>query len=106
MLLSASVQYRFVNIPQINLLSKIDLIEPEVVERIIEWSEDYDLLDSATTLTERGLIREMSSMLSQMFEQLGSMPNLIGVSALKGEGIDEYWGAVQRITNFDESPYY
>lgn len=106
MLLAASVQYRFVNIPQINLLSKIDSMEPEVVERIIEWSEDYDRLDSATTKTERGLIREMSTMIARMFEELGSMPNLIGVSALKGEGLEEYWGAIQRVTNFDESPYY
>jgi GTPase SAR1 family protein len=106
MLLSASVQFRFVNIPQINLLSKIDKIQQETVERILQWSENYDILDSATTKSERGLIREMSSMLARMFEQLGSIPQLIGVSSLKGDGIDEYWGAIQRVTNYDESPYY
>ncbi|MBD3351139.1 MAG: GTPase [Candidatus Lokiarchaeota archaeon] len=106
MLLSASVQYRFMNIPQVNILSKIDSVEREIIERTIKWSEDYNSLENATAKAERGLIREMSTMLTQMFENLGSLGELIGVSSVNNEGIDKYWGALQRITNFDESPYY
>ena len=106
MLLAASVQYRFMNIPQLNLLSKMDMIDQNISEKIIEWSEDYEKLEEATTHSERGLIREMSMMISRMFEQLGSIPTLLGVSSFNNTGMDEYWGAIQRIVNFDESPFY
>jgi GTPase SAR1 family protein len=106
MLLAASVQYRFIDIPQINILSKIDTVEPDIAENIIQWSEDFDKLEQATTNAEKGMIREMSTSIAKMFEQLGSIPGLIGLSAKNNEGIDDYWGAIQRVTNYDESPYY
>jgi len=106
MLLAASVQYRFINIPQVNVLSKIDSVEPNIADNIIEWSQNFDALGQATTNAEKGMLREMSTSISKMFEQLGSIPELMGVSAKNNEGIDEYWGAIQRLTNFDESPYY
>ena len=106
MLLSASVQFRFRDVPQLNILSKIDSVEPEIIERTISWSEDAFKLEDATAQRERGLIREMSQMLVRTFEDLGSLPNLIGVSSETNQGIPEYWGALQRLTNFDESPFY
>ncbi|MCP4763160.1 MAG: hypothetical protein GY870_15410 [archaeon] len=106
MLLAASVQYRFINISQLNILSKIDIAEPTVTERILEWSEDYTRLEESTTQVERGLMREMSTMIARMFEQLGSIPGLMALSSATHEGIDDYWGAITRITNYDESPFY
>lgn len=106
MLLAASVQFRFRDVPQLNILSKIDSIEPEIVERTLSWSEDAYKLEDATAQREKGLIREMSQMLVSTFEQLGSLPNLIGVSSMTNQGISDYWGALQRLSNYDESPFY
>ena len=106
MLLAASVQYRFKNIPQLNLLSKMDMVEPEIAEKIIQWSEDYDKLQTEANNVERGQIREISMLTTRIFEQMGSIPNLMGVSSVNNEGMDAYWGAIQRAVNFDESPYY
>jgi hypothetical protein len=106
MFLSSSVQFRFRNMPQLNILSKIDMIEPQISEKIMGWSEDYLKLEEDTSVSERGLIREISIMISRMFKQLGSLPSLIGTSSETNEGIDDYWGAIQRMVSLDESPYY
>ncbi|MHA1728117.1 MAG: ATP/GTP-binding protein [Promethearchaeota archaeon] len=106
MFLSSSVQFRFLDIPQLNVLSKIDLIEPQITDRIIDWSEDFGKLEDAATHTERGLIKEINIMISRMFEQLGSLPKLIATSSVSFEGIDDYWGTIQRTLNLDESPFY
>ncbi|MBN2154743.1 MAG: ATP/GTP-binding protein [Candidatus Lokiarchaeota archaeon] len=106
MFLAGSVLYRFANIPQINVLSKSDLLEPDILERVLAWSEDYDKLFLATDKTERGLVRELDSGISEIFERLQNFPRLLSVSSLEFTGIEEYWGAIQRTLNFDESPYY
>ena len=106
MFLAGSVLYRFANIPQLNILSKSDLLEPDVLERVISWSEDYDKLMLATEKTERGLVRELDSGISEIFERLQNFPHLLSVSSVNFSGIEEYWGAIQRTLNFDESPFY
>jgi hypothetical protein len=106
MFLAGSVLYRFANIPQLNILTKSDLLEPDVLERVLSWSEDYDKLVMATEKTERGLVRELDTGISEIFERLQNFPRLLSVSALEFQGIEEYWGAIQRLLNFDESPFY
>ncbi|MHA1339212.1 MAG: ATP/GTP-binding protein [Promethearchaeota archaeon] len=106
MLLSASVQYRFMDVPQINVLSKVDIVEDKIADRIIKWSQDYDALENATNNTERGLIREMSSLIARIFGQMGSLPSLIDLSATTNHGMENFWASIQRILNYDESPYY
>jgi len=106
LLLATSVQYRFLDVPQINVLSKIDLVEKSIIKKIIRWSNDYNLLENETHRTERGLIREMSSLIAQVFMQLGGSPSLINVSATTNYGMDNLWGCIQRILNYDESPLY
>ncbi len=106
MFLAGSVLYRFANIPQINVLSKSDLLEPDILEKVLVWSEDYDKLMQATDKTERGLVRELDSGISELFSRLQNFPPLISVSSLEFTGIEDYWGTIQRTLNFDESPFY
>ncbi|MHA1820172.1 MAG: ATP/GTP-binding protein [Promethearchaeota archaeon] len=105
-LLAASVQYRFLNIPQLNILSKSDSIPLEITEKIIRWSTDYEDLQNSTDAVERGLLRELNVMISQIFSKLSTIPELLPLSAKTNEGIDDYWAALTRALNFDESPYY
>ena len=106
MFLAGSVLYRFANIPQLNVLSKSDLLEPDILERVLSWSEDYDKLMEATDKTERGLVRELDSGISEIFQRMQNFPPLLSVSSLEFTGIEDYWGAIQRTLNFDESPFY
>ena len=46
MLLSSIVHFRL-GPPTANFLSKSDLLEPETLERILEWGENLDVLEAA-----------------------------------------------------------
>ena len=46
MLLSSIVHFRL-GLPTANFLSKSDLLEPEILEKIIEWGENLDVLEAA-----------------------------------------------------------
>ncbi len=105
MLLAASVQYRFENLPQINVLTKKDFLSEEKLERIMEWIEDNDQLDYATESDEKGMVKEIALALARAFREFGSIPELIPVSALNHEGIDDLWGAIQQVMNDETSPY-
>ena len=106
LLLAASVQLRFSNLPQINLLTKKDLIAPEKLELILGWVEDEFKLDLAVQKLERGMLREFSLVLGRAFREFGSFSNLLPISAKYNEGVDDLWGALQRASNDDTSPFY
>ena len=44
LLLAASVQFRFRNISQINVLSKVDLLGEDQIDMIVNWSQDFRAL--------------------------------------------------------------
>ena len=46
MLLSSIVHFRL-GLPTANFLSKSDLLEPEILDRILEWGENLDVLEAA-----------------------------------------------------------
>ncbi|MHA1490050.1 MAG: ATP/GTP-binding protein [Promethearchaeota archaeon] len=100
LLLAASVQFRFQKIPQINILSKVDLIDEDQIEMIVNWSQDFQALEDSTNARERGLIRELSMLISEVFIQLGSTAEIIPCSVREENGLDFLFGYLQRI--FDE----
>jgi len=106
LLLASSVQYRFPNIPQVNVLTKKDLLTEEKLETMLSWMEDEDILSQAVEEKERGMIKEMTLSVFRAFREMGNMPELVPISALKNEGIDELFGAVQRMFNDDCSKFY
>ncbi|MBD3255443.1 MAG: GTPase [Candidatus Lokiarchaeota archaeon] len=106
LLLAASVQFRFKNIPQINILSKADLLDEDRIDMIINWSQDFRALEDSTNEREKGLIRELSILLSDAFIQLGSTAELIPCTNKKQEGLDLLFGYLQRIFDSDQSKFY
>ena len=106
LLLAASVQFRFRNIAQINLLSKVDLLDEDQIEMIVNWSQDFLALEDSTSEREGGLIRELSMLLSEVFIQLGSTAELVPCSVKEEEGISLLFGYLQRIFDSDESKFY
>jgi GTPase SAR1 family protein len=106
LLLAASVQFRFRNISQINVLSKVDLLSEEQIEMIVNWSQDFKALTDSTNERESGLIRELSMLISDVFSQLGSTSELIPCSIKEERGLDLLFGYLQRLFGSDKSRFY
>jgi len=73
---------------------------------ILEWSTDFQKLSEATNEREKGLIRELSLLISEVFSQLGSTSELIPITTLREDGLDILFGTLQRIFNSDKSEFY
>jgi len=106
LLLAASVQFRFQKIPQINLLSKADLLDEDQIEMIVNWSQDFQALEDSTNEREKGLVRDLSMLLGDVFVQLGSTAELIPCSNKEEDGLDLLFGYLQRIFDSDKSKFY
>ena len=94
--LSAAVYNRFL-LPFIPVLSKVDLLPSQIVERIIDWSEDAGTLEKEIEeklkSTERLLSREIAGSISS----LGLMHPLVPFSAKTNEGIINLNMALERV---------
>ena len=106
LLLAASVQFRFHDISQINLLSKVDLLDEDQIEMIVNWSQDFQALGDSTNEREKGLIRELSMLISEVFIQMGSTSELTTCSVNESNGLDFLFAYLQRIFDSDESKFY
>ncbi|MBD3197277.1 MAG: hypothetical protein GF317_19640 [Candidatus Lokiarchaeota archaeon] len=106
LLLAASVQFRFRNIPQINILTKTDLIDEDQIDMILNWSQDFMALEDSTNERESGLIRELSMLISDVFIQMGSTAELIPCSTKEEHSMDLLFGYLQRIFDSDQSKFY
>lgn len=106
LLLAASVQFRFRDISQINILSKIDLLDDAQIDMIINWSQNFQALEDSTSERESGLIRELSMDLAEVFIQMGSTAELIPCTIKEEHGLDLLFGYLQRIFDSDESKFY
>ncbi|MFX0017283.1 MAG: ATP/GTP-binding protein [Promethearchaeota archaeon] len=106
LLLAASVQFRFRSIPQINVLSKVDLLSEEQIEMIVNWSQDFKALEDSTNERESGLIRELSMLISDVFVQMGSTSELMPCSIKEEDGLDILFGSIQRVFDSDKSQFY
>ena len=106
LLLAASVQFRFRDIPQINILSKMDLLDEDQIDMIINWSQDFQALEESTNEREKGLIRELSMALSEVFIQMGSTAELIPITTKEESGLDLLFAYLQRIFDSDKSKFY
>ncbi|RLE57702.1 MAG: GTPase [Thermoprotei archaeon] len=96
MLLSLSCYYRLQR-PQLNVLTKIDLVERKVVDEICEWAENVDELYSRIELEHSGFEREISRDVCSLLSKVWSMTRVLPVSAKTGEGIDSLYAVLQQI---------
>ncbi len=96
MFLSAAIYNRFFT-PQVHLLSKIDLIQKEKVEEIIDWSSSIDSLETSIENTLEGNKRLFSRNMMQAITQLGLKFNLMPVSSKTNEGLIDFNACLERI---------
>ncbi|EHP68513.1 Conserved hypothetical ATP binding protein [Metallosphaera yellowstonensis MK1] len=89
LLLSSSVRFKL-GMPQINVLSKVDLLNQRELHQLLEWGEGEGLVDSL------GVIDDYSyELVKTLIESLERPP--IPLSANKRDGFDELYAEVQRI---------
>ena len=104
-LLGLSVQCRY-QIPQIYLLSKIDILSDEELQNIFEWSENPEILNyeiDQETLSES---RELNIGINNIIKNLNICGSLLPISSIKRETILNLYATISRIfiggDDFDE----
>ena len=88
-LLSSSIKFRL-NMPQVLVLSKSDLLTQQELERIRSWVEEGTIIDELGTIDEYSY-----ELVNTIIENLDNLP--IPVSSTTGEGFDELYAELQRI---------
>jgi len=98
--LSSSVQARFL-LPYLLVLSKIDLLSQEKLDRIFEWFEDFTKLEEIVEKEINVRRREIALNLLPLIQNL-NFPTPIPVSSLKNIGLMELLGEIERIFGIEE----
>ena len=96
MFLSAAVYNRFF-VPQVHVLSKCDLLPPEDMNRIVDWSASPKKLEAAIEEKLSGTRRLLSRDMMRAIYRLGLRFLLTPVSAKTNEGLINISTALERI---------
>ena len=96
MLLSLSVYMRFF-LPQLNVISKVDLLEEEQLESLENWIEDIFQLEDAIDIHVKGQQREMAVRLARMVDELQLFPETFPLSAKTNYNIEMLYAKLQLI---------
>lgn len=96
MILSLSVQMRFF-FPQLNIITKSDLLPHEKEEELQTWIEDIFLLEDALNNTVKGEPRELAIKLARTIDDLQLFPETFPISAKENYNIDTLYGKLQLI---------
>lgn len=96
LLLGATIQFRFY-IPSIAVLSKMDVLTEEQLEKTLRWSKNPDALHDAL-LTEAPTMKgELNIELLHSLESLGTYKSLIPVSAREMTGLEDLYTVGQQL---------
>ena len=95
-LLSIAIQFRF-NVPQIQVLSKADILQPEEREKVIGWSNEPDSLIHAISESEIGMKYMFANEIQQALSHLQQKQALIEFSQENLQSHTELYGILQRI---------
>jgi GTPase SAR1 family protein len=104
MLLGLSINIRF-NLPQLNILSKCDILMEDEIEEIVQWGTELHLLEEALDQSSEGLVREYSKSILDMLGNIGTTSDCIPVSAKDMTGFDILYGEMQRIFSGGDNLY-
>ena len=94
--LSAAVYNRFF-VSQVHVLSKCDLLPPQEVNRITDWSANTEALEMVIEEQLRGTGRLLSRDMMHAIYRLGLSFLLVPVSAKTNEGLINLNAALERV---------
>ena len=96
LLLSYSIQTRF-KAPQINCVSKIDLLPKELYEKGMLWTSDPEFLLEQFVAESPDLKSEIAERMLESLIELGALGEFIFTSSNTGEGLDDLYAQIQRV---------
>ncbi len=103
-LLGISISIRF-GLPQLNVLSKPDILNETELEEIVGWGNELYLLEDALEMSDEGLRREYSRAILEMLQTLDTATGSVPVSAKEMTGIEMLYGEMQRIFSGGDNLY-
>ena len=103
MMLSSLVQFRL-QLPMINLLSKIDTLSEEESERMMDWFENPDTLYGDFLDEDSNPQTVIGMELFKALENTGVFGGIRGVSAEEDIGLDEIYASAQLMFFGGEDP--
>ena len=103
MLYACSMLYR-TKLPLVVVFNKIDVVPHEFC---LEWMRDYDAFQEALDQVgaEAGYYGSLTRSLSLVLDEFYSQLHTCGVSAATGDGIDEFWQAIDNAARDFETDY-
>jgi len=96
LLLGQAIHYRFL-IPQIDVLSKIDILPQNDFEKFVSWTDEPETLKDAINEELSGIDRIIALKVADILVEHGSISSLLPVSGLKGTGLENLYAMVQRV---------
>ena len=96
LMLSATTHFRF-GVPQVNVMSKADLLKPEELARIASWSESADALEDALLTEKPDLYTQMSTDAFRILDAMGTMNRAVPVSGDTLEGMEDVYSFIQNV---------
>lgn len=94
--LAAAVYNRFL-LPQLYVLSKSDLISEKELNRILDWCEDTDLLETAVEKELSGPHRVMTREILRILSEAEIFSSPIPVSSMMNEGMIDLTGDILKV---------
>lgn len=94
LLLSITTNFRM-NKPQVNVLTKTDLLSDKDLEIIKKWSENPEEIYEAIQFEEASVYREMSESISRLIQDFGGLIQLIPTSHKQFYGIADIYTSIQ-----------
>jgi hypothetical protein len=94
LLLSINTNFRLGQ-PQINILSKADLLKDEELNQVKGWSEDTDKLGNAILAEEATVYREMSEGILHLITEFGNKNKLFPTGKEAFFGIEDLYTQIQ-----------
>jgi hypothetical protein len=91
--MSASAIFRL-NIPQIMVLAKSDILDEDEIKRVVEWSENPDKIYDALKMHVK---RGMSDDLFHLMKDSGLFRPIFPVSAVDGTGMEDIYDGIQEL---------
>ncbi len=103
--LASSVSFRFMY-PQINVVSKADLLLPEMIEEVLDRISESGFLESLIMKMENvpETTKYMASGIVRVLYEVGFLGELIPISAYDPESIDKLYGKIQQVLLGGEEP--
>jgi GTPase SAR1 family protein len=96
LMLSATTQFRF-QMPLANVLTKVDVMKSEDVERLKGWANDADALQAALFEEQADLYNQLNVDVSKILEGMGTYTSVFPVSSETLEGIEDVYAHAQSL---------